>query len=153
MSEEIHTADPTLDDLVEQYCVACSPRRSRLYVSIGSIFIVCAFIGLFVPGWPTVSFAVPAAFLFSLSSERLFRWTLSNRYFGRALFAYYATGKTIPKHARNGLVLLIALMAGLSAYFVFRVSYPKDPGFGPATIVIVGLIGMWYVGFKLPTRS
>ena len=47
---------------------------------------------------------------------------------------------------------LIALMAGLSAYFVFKVSYPADPGFGPGAIVLIGLIGIWYVGAKVRTR-
>ena len=47
---------------------------------------------------------------------------------------------------------MIALMAALSAYFVFKVSYPADPGFGPGSIVAVGLIGIWYVGTKVRTR-
>ena len=60
-----------------------------------------AIIGIWVPGWPTVSWAVPAAFLFSYSSERMFRWTLMNRFFGSAMFDYYATGKTVPSQAKS----------------------------------------------------
>ena len=155
----------TTDDIVERYCVASSPGKSRLYVGLGSLFLAFAVIGIWVPGWPTVSWAVPAAFLFSLSSERMFRLTLTNRYFGAAMFEYYATGKTMPKHAKYLTVGLIATMTSLSSYFVWHVSTRgegmltdpaswngADPGFGAGTIILVGLIGMWYVGFKVPSR-
>ena len=94
----------TVDQVVEKYCVSSSPLKSKLYIGTGSLFILFAIIGIWVPGWPTVSWAVPAAFLFSLSSEKLFRKTLTNPYFGNAIFDYYATGKTIPKHAKYSLL-------------------------------------------------
>ena len=156
----------TVDDIVERYCVASSPGKSRLYVGLGSLFLAFAVLGIWIPGWPTGSWAVPAAFLFSLSSERMFRLTLTNRYFGAAMFEYYATGKTIPQHAKYLTVGLIAIMTSLSSYFVWHVSTRgdgvftepaswngADPGFGAGTIILVGLIGMWYVGFKVPSRD
>ncbi len=156
----------TIDEVVEKYCVASSPAKSKLYVGLGMMFLGFAVIGIWVPGWPTVSWAVPAAFLFSMSSEKMFRLTLTNRYFGAAMFEYYATGKTIPKHAKYGTVGLIALMTGVSSYFVWLVSTKgdgvlgdpstwngADPGFGAGTVILVGLIGMWYVGFRVPTRE
>jgi hypothetical protein len=156
----------TVDDIVERYCVASSPGKSKLYVGLGSLFLAFAVIGIWIPGWPTVSWAVPAAFLFSLSSEKMFRLTLTNRYFGAAMFEYYATGKTIPKHAKYLTVGLIATMTSLSSYFVWYVSTRgdgvltdpaswngADPGFGAGAIILVGLIGMWYVGFKVPSRD
>lgn len=156
----------TVDDIVERYCVASSPGKSKLYVGLGSLFLAFAVIGIWIPGWPTVSWAVPAAFLFSLSSERMFRLTLTNRYFGAAMFEYYATGKTMPKHAKYLTVGLIATMTSLSSYFVWHVSTRgdgvltdpaswngADPGFGAGAIILVGLIGMWYVGFKVPSRD
>ena len=156
----------TVDEVVELYCVASSPGKSRLYVGLGSLFLAFAVIGIWIPGWPTVSWAVPAAFLFSLSSERMFRLTLTNRYFGAAMFEYYATGKTMPKHAKYLTVGLIATMTSLSSYFVWHVSTRgdgvftapaswngADPGFGAGAIILVGLIGMWYVGFKVPSRD
>jgi len=156
----------TVDDIVERYCVASSPGKSKLYGGLGSLFLAFAVIGIWIPGWPTVSWAVPAAFLFSLSSERMFRLTLTNRYFGAAMFEYYATGKTIPKHAKYLTVGLIATMTSLSSYFVWHVSTRgdgvltdpaswngADPGFGAGAIILVGLIGMWYVGFKVPSRD
>ncbi len=146
-------SEPSLEAIVARYAVASSPLRSRIYQGLGCVFVGFAIIGVWIPGWPTVSWAVPAAFLFSLSSERLFRWSLTNPFFGPALFTYYAHGKTLPRHAKWAVTLLIAGMTGLSAWFVFRVSYPADPGFGPATILMVGLAGMAYVTFKVPSRA
>ena len=156
----------TIDEVVEKYCVASSPAKSRFYVGLGMMFLGFAVIGIWVPGWPTVSWAVPAAFLFSMSSEKMFRMTLTNRYFGAAMFEYYATGKTIPKHAKYGTIGLIALMTSVSAYFVWLVSTKgdgarsdpsswsgADPGFGAGTVILVGLVGIWYVGLRVPTRE
>ena len=156
----------TLDEIVERYSVSSSPSKSRLYTTLGVLFVVFAIIGIGIPGWPTVSWAVPAAYFFSISSERLFRWTLTNDYFGPAIFEYYATGKTIPKHAKYGVISLIGVMTSLSTYFVWAVSTRgtgtfsdpstwngADPGFGTGAVLVVGLVGIWYVGFRVPTRK
>ncbi len=156
----------TVDEIVEKYSISSSPSKSSFYTGLGALFVVFAIIGIWIPGWPTVSWAVPAAYFFSLSSEGLFRWTLTNHYFGPAIFEYYATGKTIPRHAKYGVVALIAVMASVSSYFVWAVSTKgsgslsdpaswdgADPGFGAATVLVAGLIGIWYVGFRVPTRN
>ena len=124
-----------------------------------------AIIGIWVPGWPTVSWAVPAAFLFSLSNEKLFRWSLTNKYFGASMFEYYATGKTLPKHVKYIIAVFIFLMSSFSAYFVWLVSTKgngtltdpsswdgADPGFGSATIIVVGFIGVLYVLSQVKSR-
>jgi len=156
----------TLDEIVQQYCISSSPSKSRLYIGLGILFTFFAIIGIWIPGWPTVSWAVPAAYFFSISSERLFRWTLTNQYFGEAIFQYYSSGKTIPKHAKNWIIVLIISMTALSATFIWYVSTlgdgkifdpatwdGADPGFGSITVIIVGLIGVWYVGVKIPERK
>ena len=99
----------SIEQIITKYSVASSSIKSTIYTLLGIIFVSFAIIGIFIPGWPTISWAVPAAFLFSLSNEKLFRWTLSNDYFGSTIFEYYATGKTIPKHAKYGIISLIGL--------------------------------------------
>ena len=156
----------SIDELVERYCVSSNPFLSRLYVGLGFLFVGFAIIGLWIPGWPTVSWAVPAAFLFSYSSEKMFRWTLTNRFFGAAMFEYYATGKTVPRHARTGIIVLIALMSTLSAAFVWYISTlgdgelydpsswnGADPGFGAVTIILAGLFGIIYVATRVRIRG
>ena len=155
----------TVDEIIDYYFQSNSPFRSKMYVALGSLFVVFAIIGIWIPGWPTVSWAVPAAFLFSLSSEKLFRWTLTNDFFGPALFNYYSTGKTLPYHVKIIVISFIFLMSVTSSYFVFLVSTVKggdltnppswkgrDPGFGAGTILVVGLVGVWYVLSRVKSR-
>jgi hypothetical protein len=100
-----------------------------------------------------------------MSNERLFRWTLTNRYFGDTLFDYYATGKSLPKHVKVIIMIMISFMTSISTYFVWAVSTKgdgvlmdpsswngADPGYGSATILVVGIIGIWYVASKVRTR-
>ena len=157
----------TVDEIVAKYAVVSNPIKSKIYVGFGSIFVVFAIIGIWIPGWPTVSWAVPAAFLFSLSNEKLFRWTLTNKFFGPSLFEYYATGKTLPKHVKVIIASLIGLMSTASAYFVWYVSTKGDGtlfdisswngadqyAFGSITIMAVGLMGMAYVLTMVKSRD
>ena len=96
----------------------------------------------------------------------MFRWTLTNRFFGAAMFEYYATGKTIPKHAKLSVMGLISLMTMSSATFVWYISTlgdgvwsdPEswdgaDPGYGAVTIIVIGMIGVWWLYAKVKTRE
>ena len=157
----------TIDSVVEKYCVSNNKIKSFVYQSLGLIFTIFAFIGIFVPGWPTVSWAVPAAFLFSLSNERLFRWSLNNRFFGSKLFDYYATGKTLPRHVKFIIMGMVGLMTMISTYFVWFVSTKGDGelmqpsswsgadeyGMGSITVAAVGLIGILYIWLFVKTRN
>ena len=58
----------SVDEIVDRYSVENSSFKSKLYIGLGSMFVAFAIAGIWIPGWPTVSWAVPAAFLFSLSS-------------------------------------------------------------------------------------
>ncbi len=149
----------TVDEIVNKYSVDSSPFKKKLFISLGFLFVVFAIIGIWIPGWPTVSWAVPAAFLFSLSSKRLFVWTLSNRFFGAAIFDYYASGKTLTSKVKNIIVLMIAFMTVISSFFVFSLStlgngnifdYASWDGrdeyaLGSVAILISGLIGILYI--------
>ena len=75
-----------------------------------------------------------------LSSESMFRWSLSNRFFGSAMFDYYANGKTIPRHAKAGVIGLISFMTISSATFVWYVS---TLGEGEYFNLVLGMGQIW----------
>tara|TARA_B100000925_G_scaffold288560_1_gene269772 strand:+ start:2800 stop:3300 length:501 start_codon:yes stop_codon:yes gene_type:complete len=156
----------SVDEVMATYAITSSPIKRVIFISFGLLFILFAVVGIWVPGWPTVSWAVPAAFFFSMSSPSLFRWTLENRWFGSAIFEYYATGKTVPKHAKYGIAAFITASTLLSTYGVWEVSVRgngvllqpstwtgSDPGFGPATVLVTGLIGVWFILARVQTRT
>ena len=59
----------SVDDIVQKYSVDNKPIKRILYISLGSLFLLFAVIGIWVPGWPTVSWAVPAAFFFHYQTK------------------------------------------------------------------------------------
>ena len=115
---------------------------------LGFIFVVFAAIGTIVPGWPTTSWLVAAGFCFGRSSRKMFRWLLTNRLFGNALLEYYKAGKALPLHSKIVIIGIISVVSGLSIWTVTKLG---DPGFGQTTIAVVALIGIWFVGWKVPT--
>ena len=140
----------SIDEIIEKYSKKSTPLQRYLYVTVGCIFIVFAIIGIWLPGWPTVSWAVPAAYLFSISNEKLFRWTLTNRYFGSSLFDYYATGKTLPKHVKTWILIIITVMSVIS---IWVTTLAGDPGPGQVFIAIVWVIGIYWVNWRIKTRN
>ena len=140
------------DEILEYILDLHKPSRNVLvrwvWNVLGFIFVVFAAIGTIVPGWPTTSWLVAAGFCFGRSSRKMFRWLLTNRLFGNALLKYYKAGKALPLHSKIVIIGIISVVSGLSIWTVTKLG---DPGFGQTTIAVVALIGIWFVGWKVPT--
>ncbi|MGA0331415.1 MAG: YbaN family protein [Candidatus Poseidoniaceae archaeon] len=137
-----------LEAILDMHKPSKNPVVRWLWTGLGSIFVVFAAIGTVVPGWPTTSWLVAAGFCFGRSSRRMFRWLLTNRIFGNALLEYYKAGRALPLHSKIVIIGIISLVSAFSIYVVTKLG---DPGFGQATIAIVALVGIWFVGWKVPT--
>jgi len=141
-------------ELIENILKANFINRSLImrgvWITLGSICVVFAYIGTFTPGWPTVSWGVAAAFCYAQSSRKLFRWLLQNKLFGGYILDYYKNDKTIPKHAKNYVCVMIIVMATISSIITTALG---DPGYGAATICFVALIGVWFIMKWVPTRG
>ena len=137
-----------LEAILDMHKPSKNPIVRWLWTRLGSIFVVFAAIGTVVPGWPTTSWLVAAGFCFGRSSRRMFRWLLTNRIFGNALLEYYKAGRALPLHSKIVIIGIISLVSAFSIYVVTKLG---DPGFGQATIAIVALVGIWFVGWKVPT--
>ena len=137
-----------LEAILDMHKPSKNPIVRWLWTGLGSIFVVFAAIGTVVPGWPTTSWLVAAGFCFGRSSRRMFRWLLTNRVFGNALLEYYKAGRALPLHSKIVIIGIISLVSAFSIYVVTKLG---DPGFGQATIAIVALVGIWFVGWKVPT--
>jgi uncharacterized membrane protein YbaN (DUF454 family) len=139
-------------ELIEEILAEHEPSSNPIYRVIwtltGSLFVAFAAIGVILPGWPTTSWLVAAAYCYARSSQRMFKWLLTNRLFGNALLDYYRAGKALPLHSKIFICGLIALVSGFSIWGLTRAG---DPGFGQTTIAIVAIIGVWWVGWKVPT--
>ena len=137
-----------LEFILDMHKPSKNPVVRWLWTGLGSIFVVFAAIGTIVPGWPTTSWLVAAGFCFGRSSRRMFRWLLTNRLFGNALLEYYKAGRALPLHSK---IIIIGIISLVSAFSIYVVTKLGDPGFGQITIAIIALIGIWFVGWKVPT--
>ena len=154
LNPESISLDHSSDDEVVIQRVLSEHKPSKkafirgLWVVVGSIAVVFAVIGIVVPGWPTTSWLVLAAYCFARSSQKLFRWLLTNRIFGPALLEYYRSGRALPLHSKILISAIICVVSGVS---IWGITKAGDPGFGQTLIAIVAIIGVWWVGWKVPT--
>ena len=140
--------DEVLQAILDLHKPSKNPVVRWLWTVLGSIFVVFAAIGTVVPGWPTTSWLVAAGFCFGRSSRKMFQWLLTNRLFGNSLLEYYKAGRALPLHSKIVIIGIISFVSACSIYIVTKLG---DPGFGQATIAIVAVIGIWFVGWKVPT--
>jgi uncharacterized membrane protein YbaN (DUF454 family) len=127
---------------------SANPVVRSIWIVIGSIFVFFAGIGVFLPGWPTTSWLVAAAYCYGRSSQRLFRWLLTNPLFGSSLLRYYRSGRALPLHSK---IVICGLIALVSLFSIWYITILGDPGFGQTTIAVVAVIGVWWVGWRVPT--
>lgn len=144
------TDSEVIETVLAMHKPSANPLVRTVWVVLGSVFVVFAGIGVILPGWPTTSWLVAAAYCYGRSSQRLFRWLLTNRVFGSLLLGYYRSGRALPFHSKIAICGLIALVSVASIYYITLLG---DPGFGQTTIAIVAMIGIWWVGWRVPTTA
>ncbi|MDZ4825594.1 MAG: YbaN family protein [Actinomycetota bacterium] len=130
-----------------------SPERSRvptglrrwLWFGAGWGAVVLGTIGIVVPGWPTTVFFIAAASCFARSSPRFERWVLNLPKIGPMVRDHRA-GLGMPRSAKAWAIGMMVVFAGFSAYLV------RDLWYVSAAIVALVLVGIWYIGRRVPTR-
>lgn len=139
-----------IESVLDEHKPSRNPFVRGLWITVGSICVLFAVIGIFVPGWPTTSWLVLSAYCYARSSKKLFKWLLTNRLFGAGLLEYYRTGRSLPFHSKVVIGGIICIASIGSIYIITKAG---DPGFGQALIAIVAIIGVWWVGWKVPTTA
>jgi uncharacterized protein len=91
-----------------------------LLVTAGTICLALGAIGVVVPILPTTPFLLLAAACYCRSSERLYRWLLSNRLFGEYI-RNYREGKGIPLKTKIAAVAVLWIAIVYSAFFVVAI--------------------------------
>ncbi|MEE2769169.1 MAG: YbaN family protein [Actinomycetota bacterium] len=117
-----------------------------LWLFLGCISVGLGGIGIFLPGLPTTVFMIVGASCFARSSPRFERWILDLPVIGPAVHDY-RSGLGMPRRAKKLAVTSIFLMCALSAGLLIDLLLVR------ALVVAVGLIGVWFVGWRVPTRE
>ena len=126
-----------------------APRKARSPIVRGLLFVlglIClALIPLsYLPGIPTIDLVLLAAFLFSMSSDKMYGWMVNHRYFGRIIRGYRDHGLTM----RMKWVAAVGITASLLVSGVFL----TDLWWVRLILVAVGIYALWFV-FTRPTRD
>jgi len=122
----------------EELRIARNPLARVAYAVLGFVFLGIGIFGFIVPGPPGTVFLLVALYFFSMSNERMYRWMLTNKYFGQVLLDYHS-GLGIPRRIKFIAVASIVLAVAYSAGFVI------DPLWVRLLVVTVGAYGVWFV--------
>ncbi len=111
----------------------------------GWMAVAIGAIGVVVPGLPTTVFFIVAAWCFGRSSPRFERWVLDLPRIGPMVRDHRA-GLGMPRRAKVVAVSMIVIFAGASTV---AAGHPALS----LTIAAAGLVGVWYVTSRVPTRE
>ena len=119
-------------------------RRLGL-LALGWLAVGLGGVGIIVPGLPTTGFFVLAAACFARSSPRFERWVLGLPKVG-PLVRDYRAGLGMPRRAKG---MAIAMMLTACTLSSLALGSPLLAG----VVMGAGLVGTWYVGWRVPTRE
>ena len=118
----------------------------KLALVLAYFFLALAFIGVFLPGIPTVPFLLLTAWFAARGSEKLHRWLYSHPHFGQLLIDWEQNRAV----SRKAKVLAVLMMAASWFLMYFRVG----PGILLAVIsVVFTLVSIFLIGRPEPRRA
>jgi len=113
-------------------------KKILLLIS-GTLCVMLSIVGIFLPLIPTTPFLLLAAMCYARSSERLYNWLLTSRWFGEYI-RNYREGKGIPLKQKIFTIILLWLSIGYAVGFVIPLWWVKILLLGIATGVTTYLI-------------
>ena len=113
---------------------------------LGFIFVGLGFIGIIIPGMPTTVFMILAAACFAKSSPKFEQWILDLPGIGR-LVQDHRDGLGMPQKSKAIAITMMVLAVTLSIIFAITSTLVQILVGG------VGIIGVWYVGVRVPTKE
>jgi uncharacterized membrane protein YbaN (DUF454 family) len=119
--------------------------RRWAWFALGWLAVVVGSLGVVLPGVPTTGPFVLAAACFARSSPRFERWVLSLPTIG-PLVRDHRAGLGMPRRAKVMAIGMMVVACTISALTVDAVAIA-------GAVVVAGLVGIWYVGWRVPTRE
>jgi len=120
--------------------------KRPLFIAFGFISLGLGIVGIIVPGLPTTPLVLLAAYFFSKSSKRFHQWLLDNRIFGKYI-KDYQENPSIPLKTKIISQLMMWAMITYSTLYLIPSIY------GQVSVILLGLVGSWYVLLHIPTRK
>jgi uncharacterized membrane protein YbaN (DUF454 family) len=141
---ETPSTDPELELILARQKIRSKPLRGVL-IGAGCLALALGILGIPLPVLPTTPFLLLAAWCFGRSSERLLRWLLTNRLFGRYLRSY-VQNRGIPRRIKVGILVTLWITILLSAFLVVQAWWLRALLIGIAVGITVHI-------FRFPTTQ
>ncbi|MFC1950461.1 YbaN family protein [Chloroflexota bacterium] len=90
-----------------------------LLIIAGTLFVGLGILGIFMPVLPTTPFLLLAAVCYARSSQRLYNWLLSNKWFGNYI-RNYLERKGVPLKVKIVTITLLWVTIGCSITFAVQ---------------------------------
>ncbi|MGH9252213.1 MAG: YbaN family protein [Acidimicrobiales bacterium] len=119
-------------------------RRLGL-MALGWLAVALGGLGVVVPGLPTTGFFVLAAACFARSSPRFEQWVLALPRIG-PLVRDHRAGLGMPRRAKVVAIAMMLTACSLSSLALGSLLLA-------GVVMGAGLVGTWYVGWRVPTRE
>lgn len=116
---------------------------SILLLICGTISLGLGIIGIFLPLLPTTPFLLLTAACYVRSSERFYKWLISNKYFGTYILNY-RSGKGIPLRAKILGVTLLWISMCYTIFFIIPLLVVK---------ILLFLIGSFFTWIILKQKT
>ncbi len=97
--------------------ITSSRLKRALWTSLGTFFLCLGVVGIVIPILPTTPFLLLAAFCYFRGSERMYKWLLSNKWFGEYI-KNYREGKGVPLKVKVLAISFLWVAISFSAIFV-----------------------------------
>ncbi|MCC7318970.1 MAG: YbaN family protein [Bacteroidales bacterium] len=106
--------------------------KKPLFVFLGSLSLALGIIGIVVPGLPTTSFVLLAAYLYARSSEKLYSKLLNHKFLGGYIRDFQ---KGVSIRTKIKAISMMWVMITISGVFFIENLYVR------IVLFVVGLIG------------
>ncbi len=94
--------------------------RNVIFIILGTISLILGILGIFLPLLPTTPFLLLTAYLYAKSSQKLYNWLISNKYFGKYIDRY-RKGLGVPKKTKILAITTLWFTIITSSIFISKI--------------------------------
>ena len=98
--------------------------KKKIYIFLGTLFVVLGVIGMFVPLMPSTVFLLLAAACYARGSQRFYDWLMNHPTLGSTI-RHYRDGLGLPLRQKLMTMLLLWSTIGASGYFFVEKGWVK----------------------------
>ena len=120
------------------------PLRWLLWL-VGTVALGLGLVGVVVPGLPTTPFILLAAACYARASPRLHQRMRDNAWIGPML-RDWERHRSLSRRVKTIAMTMMVVMVGLSAWSLHGRPWLQG------MLVLAGMLGLWVVGWRVPTR-